>query len=96
MSLPLVSEQLKKINKVFKEALHKLNPFVYSQKRNLLSDKTSHQAFHSSIILNEAQTPSHHPLGLACTISCLPASVRLLVQSIQWDVEEDGRGGGAR
>lgn len=46
---------------------------------NLLSDETSYQALHSSLVANDAQRPYHHPLRLASTTICLPASLLLRV-----------------
>lgn len=75
MSLPSESIQLKKKKKSLEKLSSVNKSLLLILKKNLLSDKTSHQALHSSIVLNEAQTPFRHPLGLASTIICHPASL---------------------
>ena len=81
---------------VFREALPCKQIIVLICKRNLLSDKTSHQALHSSIISNEAQIPSHHPLIWHLPSSVFPPLCLPMGQSTQWGVEEDGRVGGGQ
>lgn len=89
VSLPLVSIQQKSFEKP--SSVNK-NSLVGSE-RDLLSDKTSHQAPHTSIFLSEAQMQCHHPRGLYHHLPFLPLCPPT-GQSAQGGVEEDGRGRG--